>query len=94
MELIKLLSNPVRVPVLALTGTADLSADHTRLAAFEGMPHVAVCAPEGVNHMLRQVDDDNSMLTVQKQYLRLSSHPIDERVRAALCDWAQQLIAQ
>ena len=62
--------------VLAITGKSDLQADYTALEKIAELDHVTTYAPENVNHMLREVDDNNSYLTVQKQYVRLASTPI------------------
>lgn len=59
-------------PVLAITGTADLSADYRCLEALENDSNIKTYAPEKVNHILREIDNDNSMLKVKKQYMRLS----------------------
>ena len=58
--------------VLAITGQDDLQADY-KIAEFE---HVTTYTPEKVNHILREVDDNNSILNVQKQYKRLVKQPI------------------
>lgn len=77
-------------PVLAITGTADLSADYRMLQAFGDMKHVQTYAPEGVNHMLRVIDDDNSMMTVQKQYKRLAAKPVHKETEEVMTQWLQQ----
>ena len=46
-----------------------------KVSEFE---HITIYAPENVNHILREVDDKNSIMTVQKQYRRLSQNPIHE----------------
>lgn len=76
-------------PILAITGKADLCADYKCLDALLEMSHIQIYAPEGVNHMLRLIDDNNSMLTVQKQYKRLASHPIFSDVRQNIEIWLQ-----
>lgn len=77
-------------PVLAITGTADLSADYRCLDALAGLPHIQTYAPQGVNHMLRLVDDSNSMLTVQKQYKRLAKAPIPPETEQVIRAWLRQ----
>ena len=67
--------------VLAITGKSDLQADYNCLDKIAEFENVTTYAPENVNHMLKQVDNDNSILTAQKQYLRLASAPIDEGVQ-------------
>lgn len=79
-------------PVLAITGTADLSADYRTLQMFGDMKHVQTYAPERVNHMLRVIDDGNSMMTVQKQYKRLASQPIHKETEEVITQWLQQFV--
>ena len=62
--------------VLAITGRADLQADYTCLDKIAEFENVTTYTPEQVNHMLREIDDNNSILTVQKQYKRLYKKPI------------------
>lgn len=73
--------------VLAITGKADLSADFERLSQLENFENVTIYAPNRVNHILREIDDDNSMLTVQKQYKRLSKKPIHKETLKKIEDW-------
>lgn len=77
-------------PVLAITGTADQQADYRCLEAFSKMKHVQTYAPQNVNHILRLVDDDNSMLTVQKQYKRLAKQPVHGGTLQVIESWLHQ----
>jgi hypothetical protein len=76
-------------PVLAITGTADLSADYRALEAFEGADSVECYAPENVNHVLREVDDDNSYLNIKKQYPRLCARPMHEGISERMRLWME-----
>lgn len=67
--------------VLAITGTGDLQADYTCLEKIAEFENVTTYTPENVNHILREVDDKNSCLTVQKQYKRLSKEPIHDGIK-------------
>ena len=67
--------------VLAITGKADLQANYTNLEKIQELENVTTYAPEKVNHMLKEIDDNNSMLNVQKQYKRLAKNPICESVQ-------------
>lgn len=67
--------------VLAITGQADLQADYTCLDKIVEFENVTTYKPEKVNHMLREIDDNNSFLTVQKQYKRLAKNPIHEETQ-------------
>lgn len=64
--------------ILAVTGKSDLQADYTCLDKIAEFENVTTYTPENVNHMLKEIDDDNSLLTVQKQYKRLAKAPIHE----------------
>ena len=77
-------------PILAITGTADLSADYHSLDAFKDVQSITCYIPENVNHILREIDDDNSMLNVKKQYVRLSAKPIHEGTRETMVNWLDQ----
>lgn len=67
--------------VLAITGKCDLQADYTCLDKIAEFENVTTYAPENVNHMLKEIDDNNSYLTVQKQYKRLAKKPIHEETK-------------
>jgi pimeloyl-ACP methyl ester carboxylesterase len=75
--------------VLAITGTEDLQANHKTLDQFKEMDNVDVFAPNGVNHILREVDDNNSLLTVMKQYKRLSKTPLHEQTLGRISEWLE-----
>ena len=75
--------------VLAVTGTADIQADYRALSAFEGVEHIETFAPESVNHVLREVDDNNSILTCMKQYKRLVKHPLNNETMNKIGSWLQ-----
>ena len=62
--------------VLAITGKGDLQADYTNLQKIEELENVITYAPDNVNHMFKEIDDNNSFLTVQKQYKKLAQKPI------------------
>ena len=67
--------------VLAITGKCDLQADYTCLDKIAEFENVTTYAPENVNHMLKEIDDNNSYLSVQKQYKRLAKNPIHEETQ-------------
>lgn len=67
--------------VLAITGQADLQADYTYLDKIAGFENITTYTPDKVNHMLKEIDDNNSILTVQKQYKRLAKNPMHEGIQ-------------
>ncbi len=76
-------------PILAITGTKDLSADYRFLDSIRGIPGIECYVPEGVNHILREVDDDNSILDVKKQYVRLCKEPIHSGTSDTIHNWLE-----
>lgn len=79
--------------VLAITGTGDIQADYQVLEGLNDAENVSVYAPEGVNHILREVDDNNSMLTYMKQYKRLSKQPLDPETLSVVSGWLKDNFA-
>ena len=77
-------------PVLAVTGKADLSTDYRCLEAFSGNTNVECHAPDNVNHLLKEVDDDNSYLGAKKQYVRLASHPMHAGTMELIRTWLEE----
>ena len=73
--------------ILAIIGDKDLSSDYRRLDLIRDLPNVECYAPAGVNHILREIDDDNSMLNVKKQYTRLSVRPVHEGTKERMKGW-------
>lgn len=71
--------------VLAITGTSDLSADYHSLEKLN--PNIKAYAPQNVNHILRQIDDDNDILKVKQQYKRLSKKDIDKQTKEIIISW-------
>lgn len=74
-------------PVLAITGTKDLSADYRMLNPIRDVAGIECYVPEGVNHILKEVDDDNSILNVRKQYVRLSKEPFHQGTMDVIQRW-------
>lgn len=77
-------------PILAITGTADLSADYRKLTLLHKIETAEIFTPRNVNHILREIDDDNSMMTVKKQYIRLAERPIHEATAQKLREWIEK----
>lgn len=67
--------------VLAITGDADLQADCTCLDRIKEFENVVTYVPENVNHILREIDGENSILTVKKQYKKSFKKPIHEGIK-------------
>lgn len=81
-------------PILAVTGTADLSTDYRRLSALHDIPLAESYTPHNVNHILREIDDNNSVMTVKKQYGRLAAQPIHKESKQKIYIWLSSFKAK
>ena len=79
--------------ILAITGTGDIQADYKALENLESFDNIDVFTPEGVNHIIREVDDNNSMLTYMKQYKRLSKTPLHSGTMKKIGTWLKSNFA-
>ena len=79
-------------PVLAITGKADFQADFRRLDAIQAESRISCFAPEGLTHILRVNDGDNSILNVKKTYRRLIKEPIDAELIKTIKDWLHDFV--
>ena len=77
-------------PILSITGTADISTDYRRLSVLEEIPNAGSFTPQNVNHILREIDDDNSVMTIKKQYGRLAVQPLHSATERCIKDWLKQ----
>lgn len=74
-------------PILAVTGTADISTDYRRLSVLNDIPLADSYTPHNVNHILREIDDNNSVMTVKKQYCRLAAQPLHRETEQKIQKW-------
>ena len=79
-------------PVLAITGRADFQADYHRLDVIQAESHIRCVAPEGLTHILRVNDGDNSILNVKKTYRRLIKEPLDAELIRTIKHWLDELV--
>lgn len=79
-------------PVLAITGKADFQADYRRLDALRAESRIRCFAPEGLTHILRVNDGDNSILNANKLYRRLIKEPLDAELIRTIKDWLAECI--
>lgn len=54
--------------ILAITGRSDVQADYRKLDSIKDMENALVYTPDKLNHMLRDVDDELSIMNVKKEY--------------------------
>ena len=74
-------------PVLAITGKADVQTDYHKLDALRTESHITCVAPEGLTHILRVNDGDNSIMNVKKLYKKQINEPLDAGFIKMIKDW-------
>lgn len=80
-------------PILAVTGTADIFADYRRLSVLHDIQDAESYTPQDVNHFLREIYDDNNIMSVRKQYKRLTTQPVHSATEQRIKDWLNQFKA-
>lgn len=78
-------------PVLAITGTKDISVDYRLLDNLSELPNITCYSPSGVNHILRETDG-GGVLDYKKEYLRLSKNPMHAETLKTINDWLIRFI--
>ena len=74
-------------PVLVITGTADLVMNYKHHDNLSNVFNAEIYTPEDVNHMLREIDDDNSLLSTAQQYMRLAKEPFHTETADKMEEW-------
>lgn len=74
-------------PVLAITGKADVQADYHKLDALRTESHITCVAPEGLTHILRVNDGDNSIMNAKKLYKKQINELPDADLIKMIKDW-------
>lgn len=72
-------------------GDSDFSHSRSKLTdAIQAESHINCFAPEGLTHILRVNDGDNSILNVKKTYRRLIKEPLDAELIRTIKDWLDE----
>lgn len=77
--------------VLAITGKSDVQADYRRLDDILGVDGITVSTPDNVNHLLKEVDGETSILNVKKEYKKVFKKEISPSVKATIKDWMKNI---
>lgn len=89
-EYVKLLKE-YKGKVLALTGKSDVQADYRRLDDILGEDGITVVTPDNVNHLLKEVDGETSILNGKKEYKKVLKKEISPSVKATIKDWMKNI---
>ncbi len=67
--------------------------DYRKLSALRDIPSAEIFTPSKVNHILREIDDDNSIMTAKKQYGRLAPQPMHRATEEKIKEWLSRFHA-
>jgi len=76
---------------LAITGMSDVQADYRVLDEISSLDDVTIYAPEQVNHVLRDVDGESSIMNFKKEYKLSFKKPISSKLKISIKDWSSSL---
>ena len=77
--------------VLAITGKADVQADYRRLDDVQELYNITISTPDRLNHMLRDVDGEVSIMNIKKEYMKCLKKEISPSIRSTISDWSSKL---
>jgi uncharacterized protein len=79
----------VECPILAITGSKDLQVIPERVFEVEKFVKGPVEAKiiQGMNHMLREQEEDYSILKLKKAYKRTGAKPLSKELKKTMKDW-------
>ena len=77
--------------VLAITGKADVQADYRRLEDVQELDNVTISTPDRLNHMLRDVDGEVSIMNINREYKKCLKKEISPSIRSTISDWSSKL---
>ena len=77
--------------ILAITGKSDVQADYRRLDDILGEDGITVVTPDTVNHLMRDIDGEVSILNLKKEYKKVLKKEISPSVKSAIKDWMKNI---
>ena len=77
--------------VLALTGKSDVQADYRRLDDISSFDGITVSTPDTVNHLMKDIDGDVSIISVKKEYKKLLKKEISPSVKTTIKYWMRNI---
>ena len=67
-----------------------LKEERITISGAESIGATVAYTDNRVNHILREIDDDNSVMTAKKQYGRLASRPMHKAAEEKIKEWLSQ----
>lgn len=80
-----------KAKILAITGKADVQADYRKLEALQDQDNAVIYIPDELNHFLRDVDTDPSILNIKKEYKLCLKREISPKLRQAINQWSKEI---
>lgn len=77
--------------ILAITGKSDVQADYRQLEVLNDQENAIIYTPEELNHMLRDIDTEPSIMNIKKEYKLSLKKPISSKLSSSIKDWSKQI---
>ena len=77
--------------ILAITGRGDVQADYRKLDSLKNMENATICTPEKLNHMLRDNDNEPSIMNVKKEYKKCFKKSISSDLKNIINDFMKKV---
>ena len=77
--------------VLAITGKSDIQANYRVLDELSSLDDVTIYIPEQVNHVLRDVDGESSIMNFKKEYKLSFKKSISPKLKNKIKDWTNNI---
>ena len=77
--------------VLAITGKKDVQANYNDLEAIRFLDNVTIYEPEDINHILREVESENNIMNIKKEYKLLFKKPISKKINNSIKNWINNI---
>ena len=75
--------------VLAITGKADIQADYRALDLLSSIEGMTVHTPEKVNHILREIEGEQNIMNVKKEYKASFKKSISPKIKESINEWLE-----
>lgn len=77
--------------VLAITGKSDVQANYRALDEISSLDDITIYTPEQVNHVLRDVAGESSIMNFKKEYKLSFKKTISSKIKNPIKDWLNNL---
>ena len=77
--------------ILAITGKHDVQADYRKLELLEEQENITIYTPEELNHMLRDIKEESSIMDIKKEYKKCLKEELSSNLKQLISNWTKTL---